>query len=135
MARSRRIRLTQTQRRAISMLANGLSMEHVAGECGVARSTVWRWSRNPLFAEALEEARDYLADMGRGALFGLASPAIAALNEAMLTGSESARLRAACAILREAAIARDRADMLRARRQLNQEAAEPLAPAMAPISE
>ena len=99
--------LTQQQLAVISALSNGATMAAAAEQAGVHRNTINNWRRNSLpFQQALADAQYDRALYFREKMEDLVDLATEALH-AILTDpktSPSVRLRAALAVLNQAAI-------------------------------
>lgn len=88
--------LTPKQRLAIAALIEHGSVKGAAGAAGVSRETLYRWQKQPTFAEALRDAESAaLAGFTRN-LLGLGELASQALRDGLAEGEDiRIRLRAA----------------------------------------
>jgi len=93
--------LTPRQRRAVELLAAGLSYREAASELGIGEATLRRWRKKPLFAAALREAEKQIWDATIRKLRALGERAVHALGKALddPDGTPSSRIAAAKTIL------------------------------------
>lgn len=84
-------RLDATQRKACELLVmrdiNGLSNDQIAEECGVNRSTLYRWKQKPEF-------NDYLNELTEEFQRSFLSDAYAELRKIMIYGKSHEKLKA-----------------------------------------
>jgi len=94
-------RLTPSQERAVFLLATKplLSIKEVAAQLGVTDRTVRNWRVNPRFRQAVNEARGELVSTALAGLQHASMEAVGVLREALGSGNEHARLRAADLLL------------------------------------
>src|SRR6266568_200150 len=76
-------RLTSKQRRAALLLAEGTTVVDAANKVGVARETVERWKRQPLFLEEIRQSEDKIYDESLRSLKRKAQDAIDCLTRNM----------------------------------------------------
>lgn len=92
--------LTPEQHEAAIALAGGLSMPETAELMGVARSTVWRWAKDPEFSAVVDEWRESVVAAAKKRLHGALDVAVNTLIEvAKKADCDSARVSAAKEIL------------------------------------
>lgn len=96
-----RLDATPKQKKVIAQLIAGADITDAAASVGVARSTVWRWSKQDRFKRALADAEaDALAVVSR-ALVRMAHKAVETLERTMddPNASPASKVRAADIIL------------------------------------
>jgi hypothetical protein len=97
--------LTPHMVRGLDLMVRGCSITQVALELGVNRTSVWRWTKEPIFAAALAEAQREVLDEARTRIKLLATSAVEALAVTLAEADDpSARIRAATALLDRAGI-------------------------------
>jgi hypothetical protein len=73
--------------RAIGMLTLGFNADDIASQCGINRTTLWRWKKHPLFAKVLREKINELANAVKTQIQEIARESI----EAVLDGVRQLR--------------------------------------------
>jgi hypothetical protein len=108
--------LSTKQRKALEALLHSGDASHAAAEAGIARDTLYRWLRQPLFVAVLREAEAQAIDEISRVLIRLSKSAVGTLAQAMAEreGAIGPRIRAADITLsrllqvRELAVLEDR---------------------------
>jgi hypothetical protein len=93
-------RLNEKQAAAIEMLLLGKSCTSTAQALGIARITLYRWRRDDLFRETLEERRRELWSDAADRLKSLVHPSLDVLERNLNDRYDRAQFRAAATILR-----------------------------------
>ena len=108
--------LDHQRERAVVLLATGMSLRESALSLDVSYTTVWRWTKEPLFAERLEIMRGAITDSGTRQLRTLVPDAIGVLMEVMNNpdARDGDRLTAAAHVLDRAGIIKGQALTVRA---------------------
>ena len=88
--------------RAVVALLTASSLEAAARECGVSRSTLFRWSREPDFAEALRQAGRQVLNGAVAQLQALARPAVECLRRNLSCRKPGTEVQAARTVLEHA---------------------------------
>jgi hypothetical protein len=73
--------------RAIGMLTLGFNADDIASQCGINRTTLWRWKKHPVFAKVLREKINELANAVKTQIQEIARESI----EAVLDGVRELR--------------------------------------------
>lgn len=92
--------LTVRQEQVISLLLSGESQRNAASEVGIAEETVSRWKHEAVFVAELGQRQAELWAVNAQRLRNLGSQALDALAAVLLSGSETAKVKAALAVLR-----------------------------------
>lgn len=93
-------RLDDRQRRAVDLLAAGVTASEVAAQLGVDRVTVWRWRREPAFIAELNARRVELWEASRDRFRALLPQAADVFGQALADGD----VRAALALVKLAGL-------------------------------
>lgn len=102
--------LTPKQRQAIAALLSQPTLTAAAKQVGVSREGLYRWLKEPDFADALAAAEsEHLQAVQRG-LLAASERALIVLGNLLASESESIRLRAALGILEQVIRLREFAD-------------------------
>ena len=97
---SRNVASDTKQELVALLLAQGQTVVDAAKGAGINERTVWRWFKDdPAFASRVGELKAAFLSLARMQLASAASAAIEALRKLLAEGSETARLKAAEAIL------------------------------------
>jgi hypothetical protein len=75
--------LSTKQRKALEALLQSGDASHAAAEAGIARDTLYRWMKRPVFREALREAEAGAIDEVARVLIRLSRSAVGTLAQAM----------------------------------------------------
>jgi hypothetical protein len=104
--------LTRRQDQAIAALLTQPTLAKAAAECGVGERTLRRWTKEPLFAAAYQEARRQFLEMSLGRLQRASGRAVTRLIR--LVDSPDARVatRAALGVIDRAVKAAELQDVL-----------------------
>lgn len=97
--------LTEKQELAIQLALEGLTDNQIAEQVGVSRQRVNIWRNQDIaFMQALEERKRVLREVHLGQLMHMVGKAMEVVREAMDTGTEQTRLKAAMYVLRLAGL-------------------------------
>jgi len=88
--------------RAIAAILTTASLDAAATVCGVSKSTLNRWLREPAFAEALRQAGRQVLDEALAQLQALARPAVDALKRNLRCRRPGTEVQAARTVLEHA---------------------------------
>lgn len=91
--------LTPRQERAALLLTSGRSVQEIADELGLHRSTLWAWRRLETFQAHLNALKAALRLSAEEGLLALQEEALAALRRVMSGGNDGAALKAATYVL------------------------------------
>ena len=94
--------LTPKQEAAVAALL-AVGVDEAARRVGVSPVTIWRWQQDPVFREHYRTVRRQALEQATGRLQRLAGDAVEALERNLTCGVPSAEIRAAQAILEQAA--------------------------------
>lgn len=86
--------LTAKQRRAIPFLAGASSLDEGCRLSGLSRPTLYRWLKDPVFAEALESERREIFSAALSAMKAQIRRAVEKLSALLDSSDENVRLRA-----------------------------------------
>lgn len=99
---------SEKQQAAIRSLTESANMRRAAERAGVARGTLWKWTKDPEFKAAVDKARADIFDHAVETLRTATGRAAAVLVEQMQSDDPTIALRAARAVFSEYASASDR---------------------------
>jgi len=92
--------LSPKQRKAIVLMARGMTITDVAKSVGVSEQTIYNWKTDEYFLEDLkDETREYLKEC-RTRLGSLSAPAIETLALLLSSENQTIQFKAAMGILR-----------------------------------
>lgn len=93
--------LTPQQEEAIPVLLSSPSIPKAAEQTGVSKATLWRWMKEPAFAEAYRQARKEIVEHAISHLQHMSSEAAESLHEVATdqNAPHAARVSAARAML------------------------------------
>lgn len=94
--------LSSHKRRAVLALVEHGAVARAADECKLSRQTLYRWLREPEFAQALRDESDSRVEQASRRLTYLVDEAITVLSELLKSGSEHQRRLAADSVLSHA---------------------------------
>jgi uncharacterized protein YggE len=85
------------QERAIIALLSEPTLKAAAASAGISETTLWRWLRDPNFAQAYREARREAIEQATAQLQALASEAVRTLGQILRDDKAAAHVRASAA--------------------------------------
>ena len=89
--------LPESQRKALAALLTSRTHKEAAGKCGLSEATIWRYLRDPTFAEHYRAARRVVVDQAVYTLQAEASDAAAVLRDVAHDKQAPAAARVAAA--------------------------------------
>lgn len=98
-------KLNEKQELALHLVLEGLTDSQIAEQVGVSRQRVNIWRNQDIaFMQALEERKRVLREVHLGQLMHMIGKAMEVVREAMDTGNEQTRLKAAMYVLKLAGL-------------------------------
>jgi hypothetical protein len=123
-------KLTRKDEQAIAALLSFPTIGEAATAVGISESTLWRWLKNPVFAQAYREARAAAVSQSLARLQQVSSKAVDTLEDVMkdTEAPHAARVTAAKTVLEMAVKGTEIAELQRRLQALEQAQSEPEPP-------